>query len=115
MVSRAASFELDRLSSSVTITPAITMCSLAGNLSPLFQRAHPPTQRGLRSSISTLAARVRCSLCSHQRGSSCAWMPASTSGGYSASALVVEIRSYDAKQYDRYEHPTPTAEGGVDS
>ena len=48
-------------------------------------------------------------------GASCAWMPASTSGGYSASALVVEIRSYDAKQYDRYEHPTPTAEGDVDS
>ena len=54
-------------------------------------------------------------VCPHARGSSCAWMPASTSGGYSASALVVEIRSYDAKQYDRYEHPTPTAEGDVDS
>ena len=26
-------------------------------------------------------------------GASCAWMPASTSGGCSASALVVEIRS----------------------
>ena len=51
----------------------------------------------------------------NEGGSSCAWMPASTSGGYSASALVVEIRSYDAKQYDRYEHPTPTAEGDVDS